>query len=274
MMQPTYIPAARTARRWAIGLTVGSALIVLAGLHLAPRALAAQSVNDLLSAGDRESIARRPSAALGNYERAVKAEPTSYVALWKASREAVDLGEFEKNADTRTSLYTRATDYARRAVATNTNDAEGHFHLSRAIGRTALAASPRDRVKFALDVRDEALKALQLQPKHPGALHVLGVWNAEVMRLNGFTRAIAKTFLGGQVLGSASWAEAIRYMELAVAVEPNRLVHYLDLGRVYRDAGRLNEARTAFQAALRAPLQDANDDRYRMSADEELAKLR
>jgi len=274
MMLPTYILAARTARRWAIGLTVGSALIVLAGLHLAPRALAAQSVNDLLSAGDRESIARRPSAALGNYERAVKAEPTSYVALWKASREAVDLGEFEKNADTRTSLYTRATDYARRAVATNTNDAEGHFHLSRAIGRTALAASPRDRVKFALDVRDEALKALQLQPKHPGALHVLGVWNAEVMRLNGFTRAIAKTFLGGQVLGSASWAEAIRYMELAVAVEPNRLVHYLDLGRVYRDAGRLNEARTAFQAALRAPLQDANDDRYRMSADEELAKLR
>ena len=274
MMLPTYILAARTARRWAIGLTVGSALIVLAGLHLAPRALAAQSVNDLLSAGDRESIARRPSAALGNYERAVKAEPTSYVALWKASREAVDLGEFEKNADTRTSLYTRATDYARRAVATNTNDAEGHFHLSRAIGRTALAASPRDRVKFALDVRDEALKALQLQPKHPGALHVLGVWNAEVMRLNGFTRAIAKTFLGGQVLGSASWAEAIRYMELAVAVEPNRLVHYLDLARVYRDAGRLNEARTAFQAALRAPLQDANDDRYRMSADEELAKLR
>lgn len=274
MMQPTYILAVRTARRWAVGLTVGFATVGLPGLLLAPYALAAQSVSDLLSAGDRESIARRPSAALVNYERAVKAEPALYVALWKASREAVDLGEFERNVDTRTSLYTRATDYARRAVAANTNDAEGHFHLSRAVGRTALAANPRDRVKFALNVRDEALKALQLQPKHPGAMHVLGVWNAEVMRLNGFTRAVAKTFLGGQVLGSASWAEAIRYMELAVAVEPDRLVHYLDLARVYRDAGRLNEARTAFQAALRAPLQDANDDRYRKSAEEELAKLR
>ena len=123
-------------------------------------------------------------------------------------------------------------------------------------------------------VTPKALKALELHPKHPGALHVLGVWNAEVMRLNGFSRAIAKTFLGGQVLGSASWDSAIRYMEGSVAADPNRLVHYLDLARVYRDAGRRNEARVAFEAALRAPLQDANDDQYRKSAEEELAKLR
>jgi Tfp pilus assembly protein PilF len=103
---------------------------------------------------------------------------------------------------------------------------------------------------------------------------VLGVWNAEVMRLNGILRSVAKAFLGGQVLGSASWAEAIRYLELAVAVEPNRLVHHLDLARIFRDAGRPNEARAAYQAALRAPLQDANDDRYRQSADDELKKLR
>jgi len=274
MMQPTYIPAVRTARRWAIGLTVGAAAIALPGLPLAASALAAQSVTDLLSAGDRESSARHAAAALGNYERAVKAEPTSYVALWKAAREAVDVGEFERNAAIRTALYERATDYARRAVAANTKDAEGHFQLARAIGRTALAANPRERVKYALEVRDEASKALQLHPQHPGALHVLGVWNAEVMRLSGFSRAVAKAFLGGQVLGSASWAEAIRYMELAVAAEPNRLVHHLDLARVYRDAGRRNEARVAYQAALRAPFQDANDDQYRKSADEELVKLR
>jgi tetratricopeptide (TPR) repeat protein len=278
MMQPTYILAVRTARhvarRAARCLAVGVALLALPGLPLAPRALAAQNVSDLLIAGDRESVARRPNAALGHYERAIQAEPKSYAALWKAAREAVDLGEFEPNAATRTALYGRAADYARRAVLANTNDAEGHFQLSRAVGRTALAANPRDRIKYAVEVRDEALKALQLQPKHPGALHVLGVWNAEVMRLNGIARALAKTFLGGQALGAASWPEAIRYMEASVVVEPNRLVHHLDLARIYRDAGRRNDARAAYQAALRAPFQDANDEHYRKSADEELAKLR
>ncbi len=278
MMQPTYILAVRTARRLArraaICLAAGAAALALPGLPLAPRALASQNVSDLLSAGDRESVARRPGAALGHYERAVQAEPKSYAALWKAAREAVDLGEFEPNVETRTALYGRAADYARRAVQVNTNDAEGHFQLARAVGRTALAANPRDRIKYAVEVRDEALKALHLQPKHPGALHVLGVWNAEVMRLNGISRALAKTFLGGQALGAASWPEAIRYMEASVVVEPNRLVHHLDLARVYRDAGRRNDARAAYQAALRAPFQDANDEQYRKSADEELKRLR
>jgi len=282
MMQPTYLLAPQGARHRAqravigsaLGLAIGVAMLALPGLPLSPRPLASQSVSELLSVGDRESVARRPAAALSNYERAVQAEPKSYVALWKAAREAVDLGEFETNIPTRTALYVRATDYARRAVAANANDAEGHFQLSRAVGRTALAANPRDRVKYAVEVREAALKALQFQPRHPGALHVLGVWNAEVMRLNGILRSVAKAFLGGQVLSSASWAEAIRYLELAVAVEPNRLVHHLDLARIFRDAGRPNEARAAYQAALRAPLQDANDDRYRQSADDELKKLR
>jgi tetratricopeptide (TPR) repeat protein len=282
MMQPTYILAPQAARHRtrratigsAIGLTIVAAMLALPGLPLSPRTLASQSVSELLSVGDRESVARRPAAALGNYERAVQAEPKSYVALWKAAREAVDLGEFETNIATRTALYVRATDYARRAIVANANDAEGHFQLSRAVGRTALAANPRDRVKYAVEVRETALKALQFQPRHPGALHVLGVWNAEVMRLNSILRSVAKAFLGGQVLGSASWPEAIRYLELAIAVEPNRLVHHLDLARIYRDAGRPNEARASYQAALRAPLQDANDDHYRQSADDELKKLR
>jgi tetratricopeptide (TPR) repeat protein len=186
----------------------------------------------------------------------------------------VDLGEFERDDTRRMDYYARATSYARRAVAVNANDAEGHFHLARALGRTALALGPRDRVKYAIDVRNHALEALRLTPRHAGALHVMGVWNAEVMRLNGFARAVAKTFMGGQVFNTASWPDAVRYLEQAVSIEPNRLVHHLDLARIYRDAGRTADARTAYGAALRAPLTDANDGVYRQSADDELRKLR
>ena len=47
----------------------------------------------------------------------------------------------------------------------------------------------RDQIKYAGEVREQALEALKFNPKHPGALHVMGVWNAEVMRLNGISRA-------------------------------------------------------------------------------------
>jgi hypothetical protein len=65
--------------------------------------------------------------------------------------------------------------------------------------------SSRDRVRFAGDVRTHAMEALKYNPRHAGAMHVMGMWNAEVMRLNGVSRFMAKNFLGGRVFESASW---------------------------------------------------------------------
>jgi len=249
-------------------------LLALCILSASSVALDAQSADQLVALGDRESAARRPAAALQYFERAVQAEPRSYVALYKASRDAVDAGEFETNTALRTTLYRKATDYARRAIGVDPTDAEGHFHLARALGRTALTLGPKERTRLAGDVRTQALKALELQPKHPGALHVMGVWNAEVMRLNGMQRMLAKAFLGGQVLGTASWDAAIQYLEQSVSIEPDRLVHHLDLARVFRDANRAADARSSYESALRAPLVDANDDVYRQAAESELRRLR
>lgn len=236
--------------------------------------LSAQNAAEHVSVGDRESAAGRNASALEHFEMALKVDSRDFAALWKASREAVDLGEAESDATKRRALYGKATDYARRAVAISPNDAEAHFHLSRALGRMALTLGARDRVKFAGEIRTHALRALELAPKHPGALHVMGVWNAEVMRLGGMQRMFAKTFLGGSVFESASWAEATRYMEQSVASEPDRLVHRLDLARVYRDSKRVPEARAAFQAALKIPNADPNDSMYRKAAEAELAALR
>lgn len=231
------------------------------------------AVEALVVQGDRESAARRSAAALALFERAVAADGRHAPALWRAAREAVDLGEVEIDAQKRSVLYARAVTHARRAVEFAPTEAEARFQLARAVGRTALTLGPRDRVKFATEVRDHALEALRLDARHAGALHVLGVWHAEVMRLNGFTRAMARTFLGGKVFESASWAEAVRHLEESVRIEPTRLVHRLDLARIYRDMGRRADARASYEAALRSPLIDANDEYYRQSAEAELRRL-
>jgi uncharacterized protein HemY len=94
----------------------------------------------------------------------------------------------------------------------------------------------------------------------------MGMWNAEVMRLNSFTRMVAKNILGGRVFGTASWAEAVRYMEAAVAADPDRIVHKVDLADVYDDAGQKAKAREQREAALRLPLTDVNDKFYKQQA--------
>ena len=134
-------------------------------------------------------------------------------------------------------MYKAAQDQASHAVEVNPAGADGHFVLAEALGRMALTLGTRDRVKYAGKVRDQAVACLNIEPKHAGCLHVMGVWNAEVMRLNGFSRMMARNFLGGQVFSKASWANARRYLEQAVTNDPRRIVHRLDLAKVYADMG-------------------------------------
>jgi len=237
------------------------------GMVLVASVASAQTAADHIALGDKEYVAMNAPAALGHYEEAIKLDPNNYEALWKASRSAVDLGSFERNDNTRENYFKTAETDARRAVEVNPGDAEGHFHLARSLGKNALTQGPRARIKYATDVRTHALECLKINPKHPGCLHVMGMWNAEVMRLNGFTRMLAKNLLGGKIFSSANWADARRYMEESVANEPDRITHHVDLAGVYRDTGDKDKARAEYQAAMKLPNRDYNDRYFKAEAD-------
>ena len=236
--------------------------------------LSAQSAGDHVAAGDRDHAARNAQGALAHYEAALALDSTNSDVLIKAAFDAVDLGEFTPNSEQRTSLFRRGEHYARLAVAANPRSAEAHFQLARALGRTALSLGPRDRVKYAREVRDEALAALAIESRHAGALHVMGMWNAEVMRLNAVARLIAKRFLGGKVFDEANWDSAQRYLEQAVAADPDRIVHRLNLGGVLADRHETAKAIEQLEWVTRAPVSDFNDPNYKKAAEQRLGELR
>jgi tetratricopeptide (TPR) repeat protein len=241
-------------------------------LTASPLTLAAQS-NGFVTRGDSAYAAHRPADAITQYEAAVAADSSEYEALWKASRSIADLAEYESDQDKRAEMYRRAERLARQAVAVRPDDAEAHFHLARAVGRVALSHGPKDRVKFGKEVREQALEALRLDPDHPGALHVMGMWHAEVRRLPRIARFFAKTFLGGDILGSAKWEEAVRLLSRAVEVDGERIVHHLDLARIYRDIDQDDKARVHYQHVIDGAVTDYNDPRYKEEAKAEIAKL-
>lgn len=247
--------------------------VVTASLVLATVA-GAQSPADHVAIGDSIYAQFKPDEALPHYLAAIGADSSNYEALWKAARSEVDLAEAERNESRRDQLSRASESLARRAIRVNPQDAEAHFHLARALGRRALGMGVRDRIKFATEVRAEALEALRLNPNHPGGLHVMGVWNAEVMRLNGVSRFFAKNVLGGRVFGEASWDRAVSYMERAVAVDPDRIVHHLDLGKIYADVGDKAKARAQFELVERGRRIDFSDPAYQREAAAELRKLR
>lgn len=249
------------------------AALTAATLAVPPGRAAAQGAADYVAQGSAAYEARNAPEALRDYDKALALEPRNYDALWRAARSGIDLGEYETDATRRAALFKTAEERARLATEINAADANGHFTLARALGRKALSLGVRDRVRYAGAVREQALDCLAREPRHAGCLDIMGVWNAEVMRLGGFQRMVARNFLGGKVFGEASWANARKYLEAATNAEPRRIIHRLDLARVYADMNLKSEARTQYQAVINGELIDYNDPHYKAEAAAELKKL-
>jgi tetratricopeptide (TPR) repeat protein len=147
-----------------------------------------------------------------------------------------------KKSAVRDSLYARAERYARRAVRVNPAGDEGHVALAASLGRAAILVGPEEKVRRAGLIREEALRALAINPRQDEAHHILGRWNAEIMRLPGITRFFAKHFLGAQVFDEASWPRAIDHLEQAVRLAPNRIAHRVALADIYAECQAASES--------------------------------
>ena len=263
--------------RWKVAATVAWTVLLGPRIH---RAVAAQVVpaapvataRDRVTQGDREYAERRGQSALDQYLSALALDPKHYEALWKASRVEVDLAENMAAGSAQDAIMTSARQHAEAAVAVSPNDAEGHFSLARALGRKALSVGTMDRIRYSKLVRNEALEALRIDSTHAGALHVLGMWHAEIRRVNGLARTFARTFLGAGVFSLASWDEAQRLLEASVRHDPNRIVHHLDLAGIYADRGAKDKAAEQYELIARAPVREMNDPLYKAQAAVRLKK--
>lgn len=229
-----------------------------------------------LVAEAREAAQMAPAQALGLLRQALAIDSNQFEANWRAAVAAVDLGLETSDAVRsvlRDSLFLEAERYARRAAALDSSRVEGHFVLGMALGRVALTKSKKDRVRYARAIFEAATRALAIAPEHDGAHHILALWHAEAMRISGFNRFMAKNLLGGKILNQASWGRAISHLETAVAIDPNRVFHRLDLARVYVDRKRYREARLQLNAIAELPNRIAHDPEYRKDAARLLAEI-
>jgi tetratricopeptide (TPR) repeat protein len=239
------------------------------GAQQSAKPIASSEVVDQIALGVAAAEARDLPAALRHYEAALQRDPSSYEANWRTALTLGLMGDpFPLSAKSaqRDSFYLRAERHARRAVAVNPAGADGHFALAASLGRAALMVGPEEKVRRAGLIRDEAIRALAINPRHPGAYHVLGRWNAEIMRLPGLSRFVAKHFLGARVFDQASWPRAVDYMETAIRLDPGRIYHHLAMADIYADQKRFSDAEAQLRIVDSLPVREALDTNYRQQA--------
>ncbi|MFW6193484.1 MAG: tetratricopeptide repeat protein [Gemmatimonadota bacterium] len=217
------------------------------------------SPDRLLARGDSAFAVGHHTLAYTAYSTAARAAP-GYEASWKSARAAIDVGQGLD--DDPEPWYRLGESWGREAAEREPDAPEGHFMLAQALGLIALDAGVRERVQMSTEIRSEALAALEADSSYAGGWHILGRWHAGVRELSGPARFFARTFLGGEVFSEASWDEAERHLRRAGELEPDRIVHPLELARVYLETDRPEEARSALERALTLTPMDGQDCAY------------
>jgi tetratricopeptide (TPR) repeat protein len=75
-------------------------------------------------------------------------------------------------------------------------------------------------------------------------------------------------------LPAASNEESVTCLEKAIRINPNRLMHYIELGKTYAQMGRNSEAKRCLEKGLSMPCVDKDDPTLKEVARQTLASLR
>jgi regulator of microtubule dynamics protein 3 len=229
--------------------------------------------DDRIARGDALHEQFRPLEALELFEEVLESDPASYDALWRAARETVSLGMLAAGEDDSRRWYVRGEDFGRRAVEAGPGRTEGHLWLTISLGRRALGEGARSRVRLAEEIRAGALQILDLEPENPGGHHVLGQWNAEVMRMTGISRWAARRLLGGSSFHQASWEAAVAHLTRATEGAPETLIHHFELARVHLDLGAEALGRASLREVMDRPALEPVDPMLKQQALEILKRL-
>jgi tetratricopeptide (TPR) repeat protein len=210
------------------------------GLSL-PSAQAA-SVQELLGQGDRltqtdEGFPDGLTRALTLYEKAAALDTLDPLPHIRAARACLALGDW-LGKDT-LQWYERGEQAAERALALKEDSAEAHFYLAANRGNVVnLRPFWKVSPTVVADLEKHLQRALELDPRHARALHMMGVLLDETpgpLRL----LLVGKK---GQVEG---------YLTRAVEADGNRYSYIRwSLVEFYRNAGRPAQARAQAQALL------------------------
>jgi tetratricopeptide (TPR) repeat protein len=233
---------------------------------------AESDVASLIAKGDSLYNLQDNNGALDQYVAALDVDSMNYEANWKASRAFTDVGETIEDDDERAIFYLKGSKLARRAVKIDSNGSKGHLFLSIALGRVALDAGAKERIKLSKEIKKEVDLAIKYDPNDDVAYHVLGRWNRKLSNLSWIEKGFADMFLGG-VPEEASEENAVAAFKKAIELKPNHINHHLELGITYEMMGMDEEAIKEFQICLDLPPSDSSDDKYKALAQEYLEDL-
>jgi len=204
--------------------------------------IAASSLQGLVEQGDRltqtdEGFPDSFTRAITLYDEAAALDPQNPLPAIRKARACLALGDWLPNGNL--PWYERGEQAAERALNLKEDSAEAHFYLAANRGKV-VNLRPFWKVSplIVADLENHLLRALELEPRHARALHMMGIL---LERTPGPLRLL--------LAGKKDQVED--YLKRAMEADADRYAYIRwSLAEFYRDAGRTDQAGAQAQALL------------------------
>lgn len=228
-------------------------------------------VNSLVAKGDPLDQANQANAALKFYLPALKEEPDNVDLLCRVARQYRHLladapGKTEKLRMGEISLK-----YAKKAAELAPHNSEAQLSPGISYGKMLPYMSPKEQVAATPLIKDACDRAIALDPLNDNAWHILGRWDRTLANVNPVKRVLADTLFGQ--LPTATNEQAEKCLLKAIAINPHRLIHYIELGHIYYEMGRKDEAKKYIEKGLAMPNTEKDDPEEKEVGRELLSKM-
>ncbi len=229
------------------------------------------ALDPALVRGDSLFYALKYEDALKQYESVYKKNPNDYEALWRLSMVYLNIGESFNDQKQAQIYYEKALEFAKKATEINPDGDWGWTYVAAVNGKIALSKGGKEKVKYAMIIKDAVNKALKLNPNNDLANFIWGSYNFEAATLSPVLRSFAKTLFGEVPEGTVVDAE--KYIRKAVELNPGRIQYQYELARVLEHQKKTEEAKRVLKRAITLKPQTKQDFKYLDEARKMLEKL-
>jgi tetratricopeptide (TPR) repeat protein len=225
----------------------------------------------LIAKGDRCDKQMLTKEALENYLPANKLEPDNVNLLVRIARQYRHLMSDASSKNEKLQLGLVSLQFANKAASLAPKNSEAQLSPAISYGKMLPFMGSKDKVNASPKIKAAADRALQLDPSNDTAWHILGRWNRVLADINPVKRALAKALYGD--LPVTTNEEAEKCLLKAIAINPNRCIHHIELGRIYAQMGRKDDARKCIQEGLAMPDKEKDDAEMKQIGRDLLQKL-
>ena len=226
---------------------------------------------ELILKGDAFDRIFKATEALQFYLPAEKLEPKNVRLLVRIARQYRHLMTDSPSVEMKLVLGSVALAYSQRAAALAPNDSEAQLAPAITYGKMLPLQGKKEQLAASALIKLSADNALRIDPRNDTAWHILGRWHRAVADVGALKHAFGSLIYGK--LPSSTNEAAVACFEKAIAINPARLMHYIELGRTYAQMGKKDDARRFLTKGLAMPDVEKDDPETKKHGREDLKKL-